>query len=478
MSKPRTFIASSSDHLDLAESVQANLEYDSHVEVWTQDVVVASARILDSLIRQIETTDFAVFICAPSDFVRIQGEEYHIVRDNVIFELGLFIGRLGPERSYLIIPRNSKKSLHLPSDLQGVEPLTYDDSHHNIVSSLAVPCRQIKERISSLGMKKRFSEPTLIHKRPLCGEGVCILKRKTRIVSAVEKYEGFTLVSRENYDQYSPLKIAAFGPHVDDIELGCGATLAKLIDRYQAVLYYFVFSGSSLTWDGKRAILANADGRINDAKRAFKLLVTGKSDFTQTEERAQEIKIHSADGAQIRGYFRYETFDDGKMDKDVERIRQIFRELQTTILSDVDIIFMPSFKDVHQDHKIVGNVALEIFRKQENILFYSSPDSGKHPNLRFNPNIYFDVSQPVLGDGVYCSLKTHTESFISLHGGVPTYADVKLNLLDIFKTEKNKPWYKRLSFVTKMVNDAEDAYLPTPNEKEKFAEGFEGILRL
>ena len=46
------------------------------------------------------------------------------VRDNVILELGLFIGQIGLERTYFLIPE--KEKLHIASDLIGLTPLTYN----------------------------------------------------------------------------------------------------------------------------------------------------------------------------------------------------------------------------------------------------------------------------------------------------------------------------------------------------------------
>jgi hypothetical protein len=70
-----------------------------------------------------------------------------IVRDNVILELGMFIGRLGTERSFIIRPHRSNE-LHLPSDLAGVNVGYYDPSRKdNLKSALNSVCQQIKNAI-------------------------------------------------------------------------------------------------------------------------------------------------------------------------------------------------------------------------------------------------------------------------------------------------------------------------------------------
>jgi hypothetical protein len=122
--KPRVFIGSSSEGLAVAYALQSNLENDGEVTVWTQDVIRPSEFILESLLEQLDEADIGIFVFSPDDTVVIRGVEQPAVRDNVIFEVGLYVGRLGRDRCFIVFPRGSNP--RLPSDLLGVNLMNYD----------------------------------------------------------------------------------------------------------------------------------------------------------------------------------------------------------------------------------------------------------------------------------------------------------------------------------------------------------------
>lgn len=124
--KPRVFIGSSSEGVAVAYALQSNLEDDGDVTVWTQNVFRPSEFILESLLKQLEAADVGIFVFSPDDTVIIRGIEQPAVRDNVIFEVGMYIGRLGRDRCFIVFPRGSNPKL--PSDLLGVTVLKYDSA--------------------------------------------------------------------------------------------------------------------------------------------------------------------------------------------------------------------------------------------------------------------------------------------------------------------------------------------------------------
>lgn len=153
--KTRVFVASSVEHLDLAYAVQEGLEHDAEVTVWSQGVFQLSRTTMASLVDQLDETDFAVFVLAPDDVTKIRENEVVSVRDNVVFELGLFSGRIGIERCYIIAPRGND-DLHLPTDLLGLTPGSYDPDRQdaNMVAALGPACNRIRKSMRLLGPVK------------------------------------------------------------------------------------------------------------------------------------------------------------------------------------------------------------------------------------------------------------------------------------------------------------------------------------
>ncbi|MBX9844960.1 MAG: nucleotide-binding protein [Xanthobacteraceae bacterium] len=149
-SKPSIFIGSSSERLDVAYAIQESLEYDAEPTVWTQGIFEPTSNSLADLIKASRSFEFAIFIFAPDDLLLLRNEQKRAVRDNVIFELGLFIGALGSERCFLVCPRGTE-SVYLPTDLLGVTPLTYvaDRADGNLVAALGPACNRVRRAMSA-----------------------------------------------------------------------------------------------------------------------------------------------------------------------------------------------------------------------------------------------------------------------------------------------------------------------------------------
>lgn len=149
--KPKVFIGSSSEGLKIANAVHANLTREAECTVWNHGIFNLSQNTLTDLIRVLRDSDFGIFVFSPDDMSIMRGTINSSVRDNVIFELGLFIGRLGPERSFFLIPDNVK-DLRLPTDLAGRTPGVYEGerSDGNWLAALSPACMQIAFQMGQL----------------------------------------------------------------------------------------------------------------------------------------------------------------------------------------------------------------------------------------------------------------------------------------------------------------------------------------
>lgn len=148
---PRLFIVSTVEALPVAEDIQLNLDHaDIDVTLWSQpDTFQPSSYTLESLEKAIKNHDFGLAIMSADDVVISRKVESAAPRDNVIFELGLFMGSLGRERTLIAFPRGQESKL--ASDLQGLTPLTYKDKgERSDTKSLAI---QLAKIIKEKGVK-------------------------------------------------------------------------------------------------------------------------------------------------------------------------------------------------------------------------------------------------------------------------------------------------------------------------------------
>ena len=147
--KSRIFIGSSSEGLDMAYAIQENLERVSDVTVWNQNIFKPSRYVLEDLEEALESFDYGIFVFSPDD-VYIREEKYKTARDNVTFELGLFIGKLGREDCFFITP-SDKENYRIATDLLGISTLSYDSERMdgNLFATFAPVCNKIKRQIKS-----------------------------------------------------------------------------------------------------------------------------------------------------------------------------------------------------------------------------------------------------------------------------------------------------------------------------------------
>ncbi len=151
--RPVLFIGSSSESLKIAREIQSGLRHDDViVRVWTDKVFGASRYPLEDLEQQLFSSDFCVLVFGSDDIVSSRGIDKGAPRDNVVFELGLFMGALGRRRTYLVKPEGL--DLKIPSDLLGLTPLSYRRGADSDLPSLIAPiCDDLRTVIKKMGPK-------------------------------------------------------------------------------------------------------------------------------------------------------------------------------------------------------------------------------------------------------------------------------------------------------------------------------------
>ena len=150
-SRPVLFVGCSAESIPIAYTIQVELKCDPiEVTVWTDGVFTASTFPIESLERVLRSVDFAALVLSPDDTVVSRGAMTHAPRDNIIFELGLFMGALGHSRTFLIYPRGI--DIKIPTDLTGITPLIYSpETESGAPKEMAAVCNQMRTSILTAG---------------------------------------------------------------------------------------------------------------------------------------------------------------------------------------------------------------------------------------------------------------------------------------------------------------------------------------
>ena len=128
------------------------LKKNANIRLWNEDVFEISTTSIESLFIQLNESDFGIFIFYPDDTISMKGKKFKITRDNVMFELGLFMGRLGRERCIIMVPEKHK-NFKLPSDLLGVVYTFYNYSSKNTILS---ELEKIRKLIKKYGKTPKY----------------------------------------------------------------------------------------------------------------------------------------------------------------------------------------------------------------------------------------------------------------------------------------------------------------------------------
>lgn len=151
-----------------------------------------------------------------------------------------------------------------------------------------------------------------------------------------------------------PLSILCVGAHSDDIEIGCGATVLRLLaDRPGSIVVWVVLSA--------------------DVERE-----------REARSSAADFLVHAADSTVIVKSFRESYFP-----YQGAEIKDFFEDLKKII--DPDLILSHHRNDAHQDHRTVAQLTWNTFRNHV-VAEYEIP---KYEGDLGHPNAYVPVSGEV-----------------------------------------------------------------------------------
>jgi len=148
MPRLRIFVASSTEGLAVAYAIQENLDHEFEVSVWSQGAFELTRTSIESIEQRLTRCDAAIFVFSPDDQAIVRGTAKPAVRDNVLFELGLFIGRLGRDRCFVVKPR-SWLDFAPPSDLLGVTLGDFEDNRADgdLPAALGSFCSKVRRKL-------------------------------------------------------------------------------------------------------------------------------------------------------------------------------------------------------------------------------------------------------------------------------------------------------------------------------------------
>jgi LmbE family N-acetylglucosaminyl deacetylase len=166
------------------------------------------------------------------------------------------------------------------------------------------------------------------------------------------------MINLKLHENSGPLNVLCLGCHSDDIEIGCGGTILRLLKEHP---------GSSFSW-----IVFSACGiRQSEAQKGVdSFLVAAKT-----------------------GVVMFKSFPDGFMPFVGAEIKKVFEELKSNLSP--DLILTHNRKDAHQDHHLIAELTWNTFRNHL-ILEYEIP---KYDGDLGQPSVYFPLPADI------CDLK-------------------------------------------------------------------------
>jgi hypothetical protein len=146
INKPTIFIASSGKSKSIAEAIKLNFDNEADVDIWTENIFKLNEGTLETLMNRSSYYDFFIAVFTADDVATINNKKTNITRDNVIFEFGLFLGRIGLDRTFFVLEDKVK----LFTDWNGITTTTFT-RRGNLAAALGSSCTRIREQMNIAG---------------------------------------------------------------------------------------------------------------------------------------------------------------------------------------------------------------------------------------------------------------------------------------------------------------------------------------
>jgi N-acetylglucosamine malate deacetylase 1 len=151
----------------------------------------------------------------------------------------------------------------------------------------------------------------------------------------------FSLNTLEGDDCLKYKRILVLAPHTDDAELGCGGTIAKLLEEGSEVFIAVFSTAEESVPEG-----APADILEKEFYHAMEIMKIPKDNLFVYKYQVRKFS-----------YYRQDILED------LIKLRNVIKP---------DLVFLPSGSDVHQDHQVIYSEGLRAF-KNMSILGYELP---------------------------------------------------------------------------------------------------------
>jgi hypothetical protein len=260
---------------------------------------------LEELERRVRACRFAVFVATPDDEVAKRGDTSLVMRDNVLFEFGLFGGILGRRRVFLLVP--DRPRIDIPTDLVGLTLAEYDfarsqrDDDSEVVAAVQIGVDAIETAIKEDWRTTRNEEDRLQRRIQASERGQAI----TRLFGVATKlYNAMWTIQRES------IQTLIFEQTFDSLRAAALETVQDTADSYRDDAET---AGAAPELDSLRDAIVRAIGAVpnprevvssNDAVKVAKAVVL---DTAFTWLQGGEVGQVMRSSATKRGKPQYEA---------------------------------------------------------------------------------------------------------------------------------------------------------------------------